>query len=762
MDKSISISTPLVPPPPPRKQGCIRSIFRLLCCCCVKNSLSIRTERKKFWVKIRDRLLKKKHFDQVYITLLNLYSHQHVISDLEKCQVSPDFRKKKREDLEFYVPQLCNLLLFGFLDHNEDLIRAVLEFCKTSFHFSHRVYWFLKSTDFSLLDLPGIDPDHLIESVEKVSQESHPIYLGKGTELFQLMVSMGMEFNLNSSKKSFSDILEEEPEDIAILRDLIHEYNLTGKVESDIPDKINPKYIPLNPFPKGNIVDGYHSTLWFVEKLTQISIRILHSPKKSETLKEELKELNQLLPACAYIPFNNPIARNCAVLHIIANEARVFTTKERAPYKICVEIFRPYEELLVLDPSKSASALDRRSASVPSVRSFHLNKTVIEEIKSETTDDGFDEIIKAIQKESETNRKHRETIDVARSRPPALSSSYIHYDRLSIFGQPGNGDLEAVYGGEEEDDQTDKEESIDETNKRAIFKESFKEMAERIRSKSPFGKLKTWDLLHIIVKSGDDLRQEQLAMQLISFFQQTWREKKLDLWLYAYDIIATGEGCGILECVPDAISIDGLKKDLPTDQKTLHHFFQMQFGGEKSKRSKRAKREFMKSLAGYSLLCYILQIKDRHNGNILIDRHGHLIHIDFGFMFSNSPGGNINFEKAPFKLTDEFERVLGGRRSKLFIEFRSLCVKGFIALKEKAEQIVLLVEMMRFGSGASLGCFVGGEEVTRGLRERLLPRESMSEGDCKEYINLLIDESLDNWTTRCYDRFQYCCQNIFY
>lgn len=36
---------------------------------------------------------------------------------------------------------------------------------------------------------------------------------------------------------------------------------------------------------------------------------------------------------------------------------------------------------------------------------------------------------------------------------------------------------------------------------------------------------------------------------------------------------------------------------------------------------------------------------------------GHIIHIDFGFMLSNSPGG-VNFERAPFKLTAEYMAIL--------------------------------------------------------------------------------------------------------
>ena len=121
---------------------------------------------------------------------------------------------------------------------------------------------------------------------------------------------------------------------------------------------------------------------------------------------------------------------------------------------------------------------------------------------------------------------------------------------------------------------------------------------KRIRKQSIFGHLKTWKLLRLIVKSGDDLRQEQFAMQLISQIDQIFKKKKLNIWLKPYEILATGKDCGLIEFLADAVSIDAFKKKNPNQP--LERYFKQRF--TKRSKLKKARDAFARSLAGYSLV----------------------------------------------------------------------------------------------------------------------------------------------------------------
>ncbi|KAM1189697.1 hypothetical protein ACFX2J_025344 [Malus domestica] len=284
----------------------------------------------------------------------------------------------------------------------------------------------------------------------------------------------------------------------------------------------------------------------------------------------------------------------------------------------------------------------------------------------------------------------------------------------------------------------------------ALSGELWEVKKERIRKASVHGKLPGWDLCSVIVKSGDDCRQEHLAVQLISHFYDIFQEAGLPLWLRPYEVLVTSSYTALIETIPDTASIHSIKSRYPNIT-SLRDFFAAKYQ-ENSPSFKLAQRNFVESMAGYSLVCYLLQIKDRHNGNLLMDEEGHIIHIDFGFMLSNSPGG-VNFESAPFKLTRELLEVMDsdaeGVPSEFFDYFKVLCIQGFLTCRKHAERIILLVEMLQ---DSGFPCFKGGTRTIQNLRKRF--HLNLTEEQCVSLVLSLISSSLDAWRTRQYDYYQ--------
>ncbi|KEG09771.1 putative phosphatidylinositol 4-kinase alpha [Trypanosoma grayi] len=272
-----------------------------------------------------------------------------------------------------------------------------------------------------------------------------------------------------------------------------------------------------------------------------------------------------------------------------------------------------------------------------------------------------------------------------------------------------------------------------------------------------------------IFKMGDDCRQDQIALQLIGLFQSIFNAIQVPSYLYPYRVVTTGKDCGIIECVPRAMSRDQIGKLVESN---LAEYFVQTYGHPESVTFHRARDCFIRSMSSYSVASFILNIKDRHNGNIMIDAHGHLVHIDFGFLFDLSPGGDINFESSPFKLTAEMVQLMGHPVKKragtvqspslakalvnpegydLFVD---LTVRCYLAVRQYARQICILVELM-LSSG--LPCFKP-QRTIQDLAWRLSMQKS--EAEAADFILKRIAESKENLRTFLYDRYQNIAEGI--
>lgn len=154
------------------------------------------------------------------------------------------------------------------------------------------------------------------------------------------------------------------------------------------------------------------------------------------------------------------------------------------------------------------------------------------------------------------------------------------------------------------------------------------------------------------------------------------------------------------------------------------------------------------SVRSYAIVCYLLQVKDRHNGNILIDEDGHLVHIDFGFIFDISPASNLRFESAGFKLTVEMVEVMGEYGSEMWKWFVELCARGYLALREHRDDFIALAELMM---DSALGCFKS--DSVRNLHQRFAPEKN--ERDAAQHMVAVVLDSYNKLTTGAYDLIQY-------
>ncbi|CAD8208950.1 unnamed protein product [Paramecium octaurelia] len=411
------------------------------------------------------------------------------------------------------------------------------------------------------------------------------------------------------------------------------------------------------------------------------------------------------------IPFNHGQIDSYLVVHILDDEFTCFNTAKRVPYKIIVETIDPSE----LELMKKAVEIYQSSSDIQELNPFY---DIEKEMKSIAQ-------LKILQQ-----------YDIDELKKLALKKVEFHLnpENQKVRRKPRDKDIYASS-----------------TNCSSIWGEDWNKTQSRIRKSSQFGHLKTYQIRQIIVKGGDDLRNELLIMQMIKKIKEIFEKHKLDIFLRPYDIILTSPNSGILEFIPNTVSIDKIKRDY--QGYTLKQLYENFFDSFSE-----AQTNFLQSLAGYSLICYLFQLKDRHNGNILIDNQGHIIHIDFGFVLTLTPG-NLGFETAPFKLIEEYEELLDGKGSYFHNYFQTLIFKGLMALQQEIDEIMNFIKIMNFSPKHNLLVSLEKFKI-EDFRKRFM--EKCSPDQLYENVQNIVKESSNSWTTTLYDYFQFKTNSIYY
>ncbi|GAA5875731.1 hypothetical protein JCM8547_007052 [Rhodosporidiobolus lusitaniae] len=239
----------------------------------------------------------------------------------------------------------------------------------------------------------------------------------------------------------------------------------------------------------------------------------------------------------------------------------------------------------------------------------------------------------------------------------------------------------------------------------------------------------------VIFKNGDDLRQDQLVIQLFTLMDRLLRKENLDLKLMPYRVLATGAVDGMVQFVPSRTLQDITNE---YGAQGLLGYLRENYADPGSVGTLGVKPEvldtYIRSCAGYCVVTYLLGVGDRHLDNLLLSPDGHFFHVDFGYILGRDP--------KPFppavKVCKEMVDAMGGMQSTHYAKFKGLCYTGFTTLRKNANLLINLVALMVDGNIPDIK--MEPDKAVMKVQDKFLLNLSEEEA-IKEFEALLNDTS---------------------
>ncbi|MBN3324502.1 PK3C3 kinase, partial [Atractosteus spatula] len=235
----------------------------------------------------------------------------------------------------------------------------------------------------------------------------------------------------------------------------------------------------------------------------------------------------------------------------------------------------------------------------------------------------------------------------------------------------------------------------------------------------------------VIFKHGDDLRQDQLILQIISLMDKLLRKENLDLKLTPYKVLATSTKHGFMQFIQSVPVAEVL-----ATEGSIQNFFRKHAPSDKGPYgiSAEVMDTYVKSCAGYCVITYILGVGDRHLDNLLLTKTGKLFHIDFGYILGRDPKPL----PPPMKLSKEMVEGMGGMQSEQYQEFRKQCYTAFLHLRRYSNLILNLFSLMVDANIPDIA--LEPDKTVKKVQDKF--RLDLSDEEAVHYMQSLIDESV--------------------
>lgn len=250
-----------------------------------------------------------------------------------------------------------------------------------------------------------------------------------------------------------------------------------------------------------------------------------------------------------------------------------------------------------------------------------------------------------------------------------------------------------------------------------------------------------------IFKHGDDLRQDQLILQMITLMDKLLRKENLDLKLTPYRALATSKKHGFVQYI-DSVTV---AEALATEGSILN-FFKKYNPCENSPFGVNSETMdcYLKSCAGYCVITYLLGVGDRHLDNLLLTKNGNLFHIDFGYILGRDPKPL----PAPIRLTKEMVDAMGGMNSEHYHEFRKQCYTAFLHLRRHANVMLNLFSLMTDASVPDIA--LEPDKAVKKVEDNL--KLNLSDEEAVQHLQNLLDISLSAIMPAIADQFHKIAQ----